>query len=366
MKSFTLRISLSILLFNLIISCKQDNTIILKGKIKGLNDKWIYLHNNYPVGSPAIDSAQVINGKFEFSYHPDTVFQPRLVFLKSKDADPRKQYLGIINPYEKAKGRYVGFILEPGITTLQGDFAKSPGITLEGGEQNKFYFKNISLPYIQISEDSVKRQAQAERIIKLVHKNPEAYWALFALSNFKFQFTNLQLKNIYSEFSDNIKHSDEGKEIERFIANQPKNKDDFPDSKFLTVKDETSNVIDPTKKLNMVVFWASWCGPCRKEIPSLKKLDSGFTNSDLRIVSVSIDKDRSRWLKAVDEENMPWQQLLIPAKERETADSKYNLGWVPQIYLVNNKNKVINKIDGFSEEDEERIKSFITNYLTKN
>ncbi len=77
----------------------------------------------------------------------------------------------------------------------------------------------------------------------------------------------------------------------------------------------------------MVVFWASWCGPCRQEIPSLKKLYSAFTNSDLRIVSVSIDEDRSRWLKAVDEENMPWQQLLIPLKEKETADSK-NIIWV--------------------------------------
>lgn len=261
MKSFKIGTLLSILLFNLIISCKSENTITLKGEIKGLNSKWIYLHNNYPVGSPAIDSAQVINGKFEFSYHRDTVFQPRLVFLKSHDADSLKQY----------------------------------------------------------------------------------------------------------EFSDNIKHFDEGKEIERFIANKPKNKDDFPDSKFLTVKDETSNLIDTTKKLNMVVFWASWCGPCRKEIPSLKKLDSAFTNSNLRIiVSVSIDKDKSRWLKAVDEENMPWQQLLISAKEKEIADSKYNLGWVPQIYLVNNKNKVINKIDGFSKENEEKIKIFITNYLAKN
>ncbi len=40
-----------------------------------------------------------------------------------------------------------------------------------------------------------------------------------------------------------MKGSVEGKEIERFIANQPKNKDDFPDSKFLTVKDENSNLM---------------------------------------------------------------------------------------------------------------------------
>ena len=256
--------------------------------------------------------------------------------------------------------------MEPGVTTLKGDLTKSTGITLEGGEQNKFYFKNITLPFIRITEDSISKQAQADRITRLVHEDPDAYWALFALQNFKFRFTNYQLKNIYKEFSDNRKQSEEGKEIERFIADQPKNKDDFPQSKFLTSKDEKINLIDKTKKLNMVVFWASWCGPCRKEIPSLKKLDSTFTNSDLRIVSVSIDEDRLRWLKAVDEEKMPWQQLLIPLEEKEIAASKYNLGWVPQIFLVNNKNKVINKIDGFSEENEERIITFVTNYLAKN
>ena len=90
MKSFKLFTLLSILLFNLIVSCKNENTIILKGEIKGLSSKWIYLHNSYPVGSSAIDSAKVINGKFEFSYHIDTIFQPRLVFLKCKDVDPRR------------------------------------------------------------------------------------------------------------------------------------------------------------------------------------------------------------------------------------------------------------------------------------
>ena len=86
----------------------------------------------------------------------------------------------------------------------------------------------------------------------------------------------------------------------------------------------------------------------------------------MRFVSVSIDDQKAEWIKAVDEENMPWQQLIIPAKQVNRANAQYNLGWVPQIYLVNNKRQIVKKIDGFDAGNEEVVKTFITDYLAKN
>lgn len=370
MKTFVSSLNITcLLLFILISSCKHDNSIILKGDIKGLNTKWIYLHNNYPVGSPPIDSAKVIKGKFEFTFHPDTVFQPNLVFLTYFDNKKHGQGLGIINPYEnKAKGLslYSGFIMEPGITMLTGDLLKSTGITINGGKQNEFYFKNIDLPFIRISKDFVKRHAQAERIKKLINQYPDAYWAFFTLSNSKYYFNNLQLKNIYNEFSINIKQSYNGKKLKQFIDGQPKSREDFPNSVLVDASNKHTYLIDTSKKLNIVVFWASWCGPCRMEIPSLKRIASKVVSKDLRMVSVSIDNEKDKWLKAVNEEQMPWQQLIIQPEKKELAVAQYNLGWVPQIYLVNNKNKVVSKIDGFDDENEEKVKAFIIQYLSKN
>ena len=54
-------------------------------------------------------------------------------------------------------------------------------------------------------------------------------------------------------------------------------------------------------KYLLIDFWASWCGPCRKEIPVLKQAYQKFAGKDIEFMSVSIYKDRAAWLKAVGE-----------------------------------------------------------------
>lgn len=358
-----------LLLLVALVSCKHDNSITIRGDIKGLNAKWVYLHPNYPIGSPAIDSAKVIDGKFEFSRHPDTAFIADLILLKYHDEKGKSGFLSINDPYTVDKNKpsaYAAFIMEPGLTTLTGNLANNKAISITSGHQNEFYFKNFDLPFIRISKDSVKRSAQAERIKKLVEDTPDAYWALFAFNNFKYDLSHQQNKSIFDEFNNEIKTSYQGKNIKQFLDDQPQNKNEFPNSTFVDRDAKQVTLIDTTRKLNMVVFWASWCGPCRREIPSLKRIASACKNDSLRFVSVSVDNQKTEWIKAVNEENMPWQQLIIPAKQVNRANAQYNLGWVPQIYLVNNKRQIVKKIDGFDARNEEVVKTFITNYLANN
>ncbi|SIR11076.1 Thiol-disulfide isomerase or thioredoxin [Mucilaginibacter lappiensis] len=359
----------SLLLLVAFVSCKHDNSITIQGDIKGLNAKWVYLQSNYPIGSLPIDSAKVINGKFEFVRHPDTLFIADLVLLKYKDEKGKSNFLSVADPYKADKSKpslYAAFIMEPGLTTLTGDLSNNKGISITAGHQNEFYFKNLDLPFIRISKDSVKRSAQAARIKKLVEDTPDAYWALFAFNDFKYDLNHQQIKSIFDEFNDEVKSSYQGKNIKQFLDDQPKNKNEFPNSVFADQNAKPVTLVDTTRKLNMVVFWASWCGPCQREIPSLKKIAFACKNDNLRFVSVSIDDQKTEWIKAVNEENMPWQQLIIPAKQVNRANAQYNLGWVPQIYLVNNKRQIVKKIDGFDAGNEEIVKTFITNYLAKN
>src|ERR1700754_1786385 len=60
----------------------------------------------------------------------------------------------------------------------------------------------------------------------------------------------------------------------------------------------------------LVDFWASWCMPCRAEIPHLKDLYAQYHGAGLEIVSISADAHPEAWKRAMGQEQMPWKQVL--------------------------------------------------------
>ncbi|MCC8409878.1 AhpC/TSA family protein [Mucilaginibacter sp. UR6-1] len=350
-------------------SCKQNNTVIIKGDIKGLNTGMVYLAKTYPIGGEPFDSAKITNSQFEFNIHPDTVIEPDLVML-TYNRDGKQEPLFVTHQEAKitAQGRngYDSFMLEPGTIEIKGDFSKpNAKAMVTGGPQNKFYFKNYDLPFIQISIDSNQRTAQAARINKLIKGTPDAFYTIHALQNLQYDFDHKTLETFYNNFSDAVKTSHKGRQFKQFIDDQPASKNIFLQSHFFDVKNQSLPVLDSTKKLNIVIFWASWCGPCRKEIPSLKKIYSQVPSDNIRMVSISIDDEKADWQTAMAQEKMPWQQLLIQPAEKNRADARYNLGFIPQIYIVDQHNKVVKKINGFEEGGDKEIINFIDQYLAK-
>src|SRR5690606_37707207 len=87
--------------------------------------------------------------------------------------------------------------------------------------------------------------------------------------------------------------------------------------------------IDRRAPLNMLVFWASRCGPCRKEIPQLKELSHKFKNTSLNIVSVSIDTDEQEWRRATEYEKMDWGQFIVPLDSMSIVKARYNFNAIP-------------------------------------
>ena len=96
----------------------------------------------------------------------------------------------------------------------------------------------------------------------------------------------------------------------------------------------------PTGKYVMLEFWASWCGPCRGEIPHLKHVYQNYKDKGFEIISVSIDQKNKDWQKAMKEEKMPWIQLNDPQGENGPAIQVYNVTGVPHCILLDKEGKI--------------------------
>ncbi len=115
----------------------------------------------------------------------------------------------------------------------------------------------------------------------------------------------------------------------------------LPDAEFLNEKGETvllSSVL-PKDDYAMVEFWASWCGPCRGEIPHLKKLKERFPH--FNIISISIDEDSEAWKKALKEEKMNWLQLNESNGYNGVITTKYNISGVPACFIIDKDRRII-------------------------
>ena len=94
-------------------------------------------------------------------------------------------------------------------------------------------------------------------------------------------------------------------------------------------------------KYTILEFWASWCGPCRGEIPNLKKAYAKYKSKGLEIYAVSLDNKKAKWLQALKEENTPWLNLNDPSAFEGEAAKGYGIQGVPASFLIGQDGKII-------------------------
>ena len=110
----------------------------------------------------------------------------------------------------------------------------------------------------------------------------------------------------------------------------------------VTSKDFQSEVLD-YKGVVLVDFWASWCGPCRTENPNIVSVYNEFKDKNFTVLGVSLDRDKAAWVKAIQDDQLTWQQVSDLKYWSNAAAQEYGVDGIPYTVLVDKEGKIIAK-----------------------
>lgn len=305
--------------------CQTNEHFVLKATIDSLPNS-VYYINYEDSGVPVRDSVILdANNSFNYTGH---IREPEFVYIRIK------------NNYNK---RLVGdfglsrFWVEPNtVTNLHvGEGWKTfSNIGWTPTYENaifdisstatdsiyRIYLKHVNLQVadwkdthqLEPSSDQYKLLLKKAMLFFLTERQPDHFslWLIDQL--IRFEDTDIIfMDSLLKTYPAELKNTFRASAVSKKLINKMRLEIGKPLPSII-LPDTSSQEIDFSQlsgKFILVDFWASWCEPCRKEIPFLKQLYAKFNKKGFNIVSVSLDDDLDKWKAAIDVEKLTWTQL---------------------------------------------------------
>lgn len=341
MKKETILLAAAALLAAACSSTPSTDGYTLTGHIEGLPDSThvqlipVSHYNEKPLADTVI-----VNGEFTFTGKMD---EPRAVLLLVKDAYGSRRLM-LENTAIEVSGT-VTATDNNGTPSYDLDRLSVSGSPLSTRydslmsvrEQMDALFKAKATLY---KDSTMEARAAADHKLfatvdstfhAAVLSQKDSYWGPLLMISLT-SYLDKGQQAWYDELSDAAKASYYGQKVKEELY--PAGEVGSAVAEF-TVKDNDGKEVTLAslregKKYLLIDFWASWCNPCRKEIPNLKNLYKLYGDKGFQIVSISIDKKKAEWEKALEEEQLPWPNFL---DETGVADL-YKVRFVPTMYLI--------------------------------
>jgi peroxiredoxin len=357
-----------------IFACNKvsENEFVISGTAEGIeNGTKVYLQVQGETEMIAKDTVEVQSGKFEIKGAFETL-EIAIVTVEGNNPIP--------------------FIMENGNITIKVNKDTIQNSVVGGTPENELfqdYSGKTKVVYKKIGDFQASKQeeymgAQAvndtvtmnalmkqlktmqEELIVLakdvISKNNDKYLsALLLENNLATQtITAEEGKAYFDKFTDKIKQTRAGKSIEKIVKAAtevvigkpaPNFSAPSPDGKTISLKESLG-------KVTIIDFWASWCGPCRQENPSVVAMYNELHEKGLNIIGVSLDKDGDKWKEAIAKDGLTWPQVSNLKFWQEPIAEQYNVKSIPATFILD-ENGIIVARDLRGDELKAKVKELL-------
>jgi len=306
-------------------------------------------------GTAPVDTAIIAaDGAFEFITEPsrkdfykifiDAGIQPIILVFDSLDTNIRVEAdrADLSGTYSvtgsKDSELIKDFIVR--VTTFQAsaDSVKATASTMDPAQQQAV---NSQLMTMQQGFESDMK--------KMATENATSPAALSIISSIDINGALPEYKTVFAALSKTMSHSkfveamgqqivktETAKRMENGMLGQAAPEIDLqnPEGKYVALSDFKGKYV-------LIDFWASWCGPCRRENPNVVKLYEKYGGDKFEILGVSLDSDKKRWMQAIEQDGLKWPHVSDLKKWSSAPAADYGVRSIPFTALVDPDGNII-------------------------